>query len=569
MTTRNQAESRATSRVRTRDEPRGDDEALALQGPTSFWEENDEFDAADIERAEGPEAGVLDSPVAPPQDDLPAPLTIEEIAEEQRLDDFCKTVLARQSESRDSAFFEDHQGVLKRRHPFEPDTVLAVVPRTLRARRLRLCHNPAITGHPGQNCMYYALRREYYWPHLAADVAATVRGCRTCAMNRVKLRKHLSRLRLFPATRPLESLAIDILGPFPKTKTGKRFLLVITDCFSKLMQVVALRTITAYTVAVAFCEAWVFKYGVPRTLLSDNGPQFIAKFFHSTCLVLGITNLYTSAYHPQTNGQVERYTRTIASMLRSYVGEHQDDWDVYVGPLTYAYNSHVHRTTRTTPVELVLSRPPPEFPLRRAGGDAPPSDRGNQRAEFLKTLNSTIQKAYGSLRRTQACYKREFDKRIRRINSRLRPGEYVYLNLTDGGKTSNKLASPAVGPYRVLANDHRTITIDIDGVTERVSADRSVYAPPPTDAPRTNTTTPAGLADKVIEGTQYAVERLLRHRVMEDKTMEFLIKWADYDQPTWTARTHVPEELVPRYAKILRTRTGRDLLSEVNADIHA
>ena len=155
-------------------------------------------------------------------------------------------------------------------------------------------------------------------------------------MNRVKLRKHLNRLRLFPATRPLESLAIDILGLLPKTKAGKRFLLVITDRFTKLTQVVALRTVTAYTVAVAFCEAWVFKYGVLRSLLSDNGPQFNAKFFQSACRVLGIANLYTSAYHPQTNGQVERYSRMIASMLRNYVKEHQHDWDVYVGPLTYA-----------------------------------------------------------------------------------------------------------------------------------------------------------------------------------------------------------------------------------------
>ncbi|CDF34348.1 unnamed protein product [Chondrus crispus] len=327
---------------------------------------NDEFDAADIQRAKDPEAGALDSPVAPPQDDLPAPLTIEEIAAEQRVDDLCQTVLARQSESRDSAFFEDHHGVLKRRHPFDPYIVQVVVPRTLRARLLRLCHNPAIAGHPGQNRMYYALRREYYWPHLAADAAATVRGCRTCAMNRVKLRKHLNRLRLFPATRPLESLTIDVLRPLPKTKTGKRFLLVITDGFSKLTQVVVLPTITAHT--------------------------FNAKFFHSTCRVLGITNLYTSAYHSQTNGQVERYNRTISSMLRKYVGEHQDDWYVYVGPLMYAYNSHVHRTTRTTPFELVLSRPAPEFSLRRADGDTPPSDRGNQRAEFLKTLDLTIQK---------------------------------------------------------------------------------------------------------------------------------------------------------------------------------
>ena len=127
----------------------------------SFWEENDEFDATDLENAEGPEVGTPASTVAPPQDNLPAPLTIEDIAEEQRVDDFCQTVLARQSDSCDSAFFEDQQGVLKRRQPFDPVIVQVVVPRTLRARLLRLCHNPAIAGHPVQNRMYFALRREY------------------------------------------------------------------------------------------------------------------------------------------------------------------------------------------------------------------------------------------------------------------------------------------------------------------------------------------------------------------------------------------------------------------------
>ena len=258
VTTRNRTKARRNSRARARDEPRGDDETPALEGPHDFWAEDEDFDAVDLDHAQDFEADASGSQVAPLQDDLPAPLTIEEIAEEQRVDDFCQTVLARQSESRDSAFFEDHQGVLKQRHPFDPDIVQVAVPRTLRARLLRLCHSPAIAGHPGQNRKYYALRREYYWPHLAADVALTVRGCRSCAMNRVKLRKHLNRLRLFPATRPLESLAVDIMGPLPKTKAGKQFLLVITDRFTKLTQVVGLRTVTAYTVAVAFCEAWVF-----------------------------------------------------------------------------------------------------------------------------------------------------------------------------------------------------------------------------------------------------------------------------------------------------------------------
>lgn len=149
-----------------------------------------------------------------------------------------------------------------------------VVPRALSARLLRLCRHPAIAGHPGQNRMYQALSKRYYWPHVAADVAYNLRGCNTCAMNRVKHRKHLNCLRFFPATQPLESLSIDMLSPLSKTKGGKRFLLVVTDRFTKLTQVFALRAITAYTVAVAFRNAWVFEYGFrarcsPTTALSS------------------------------------------------------------------------------------------------------------------------------------------------------------------------------------------------------------------------------------------------------------------------------------------------------------
>ena len=133
----------------------------------------------------------------------------------------------------------------------------------------------------------------------------------------------------------------------------------------------------------------------------------------------------------------------------------------------------------------------------------------SQRSAFLRTLDDTIQKAYRSLRRAQARYKRDFDKRVRRINAHLKPINNVYQDPTDGAKTSNKLASPAVGPYGVLANDKRTITIDRDGVTERVSADHRVYAPPPTDAPRASTTTLGDLDDKVTKGTPYVVGRLL------------------------------------------------------------
>ena len=179
--------------------------------------------------------------------------------------------------------------------------------------------------------------------------------------------------------------------------------------------------------AVAFCTHWVFKYGPPRTLLSDNGPQFASKFFQAVCLQLGTKNVFTTAYHPQTNGQVERYNRTLLSMLRNYVNDNQDDWDVYASALTYAYNTHVHRTTGTTPFDLILSRPPPPYAThhsvkRRATPDA------FTKQDFLRRITDTIDMAGKRLHSAQARYKRNFDRSIRKSKRLITTDDYVYLD---------------------------------------------------------------------------------------------------------------------------------------------
>jgi transposase InsO family protein len=82
-------------------------------------------------------------------------------------------------------------------------------------------------------------------------------------------------------------------------------------------------------------EAWVFSYVPPRYLLTDNGAQFAAKFFLPVCRELGSEKVFTTAYHPQTNGQVERFNRTIVNSLRGYVSSRQSDWDKFTGALTF------------------------------------------------------------------------------------------------------------------------------------------------------------------------------------------------------------------------------------------
>lgn len=160
---------------------------------------------------------------------------------------------------------------------------------------------------------------------MGLDTYAVVRGCPDCASARIKFRKHNSEMKLFPPSAPLEYVAIDILGELPKTKRKNKYLLIISDRFSKLVRTVPMKRITAAAVAEAFVRDWTFVYGPPVYLLSDNGPQFTSKVFQEVCQILRVSNVFTTRYHPQCNGQVERFSRTIVSALRHYLGDNQDE----------------------------------------------------------------------------------------------------------------------------------------------------------------------------------------------------------------------------------------------------
>ncbi len=113
---------------------------------------------------------------------------------------------------------------------------------------------------------------------MVIDVHTTLRRCVSCAKDRIDLREHTNLLKLLPAHAPLESVALDLLGPLPKLKSGYRIILVMVEHFAKLSRFKALRFTTAPKLAKAFCEEWVFTYGPPKKMLTDNGHQLRAKF---------------------------------------------------------------------------------------------------------------------------------------------------------------------------------------------------------------------------------------------------------------------------------------------------
>ena len=526
---------------------------LPLPGETSDDEDDEQdliADARDIimasrmEADEHGEHGHDDTENA----NLPAPLERSEILAEQKKDEFCQAVMTEQVGRKGSCFFEADDGVLCRQDLREPGHDQVVLPATLKHRVLRLAHYHVQSGHPGQTRMHNRVRRTLYWPHMAADIALTVRECEHCAKNRIRLLKQANKMRLFPATTPLECCAIDILGPLPKSPDGYRFLLVVTDRFTKLTHAFPLKRIKADDVAIMFVNEWVFKYGAPKELVSDNGSQFVSTLFQEACKLLSVDNAFTMTYHPQTNGQAERFNRSLTAMLRCYVEDHPAEWPKYVRALCYAYNSAVHQTTGKSPFELVLTRPPPEFMVthRTDRRQAAPA-----RDDYLARLEIALGKARESMAKVQARYKKNFDRRVRHIR-KLQPTDKVYLDVEEGGVKRSKLSHGVGGAFRIISidKDTNTLVIQRGDVVERVSMNRVVRAPASAqldETPDALQATSKDIAEKVTTGQTWVMKRILDHRELDDGSLEFRIDWAGNWRPSWEPRAYIPEEAISRY----------------------
>ena len=314
--------------------------------------------------------------------------------------------------------------------------------------------------------------------------------------------------------------------------------------------------------------------------MSDNGSQFTSKLFLHICSELKIRNAFTTTYHPQANGQAERFNRTILSGLRAFVAEHPRSWPQYAELLAYAYNTQTHPTLGVAPFNLVLSNPPQPLTLRR---EITHEDKPEPRAQvdqFQAAVRDLAAKVSKKLNSAQRRYKRNFDARVRPL-PQATTGDWIYVarelaTEEEGGvKRRHKLQSKATGPYEVIDHDDKCVTIEYpDGTVEKISRDRAVRAPGPVQN-STGTGTEPGTTENEIEqseagssairttapGTEpehYVVDKILDYDAAKER---FLVKWHNYPgEDTYEPPGHLPYNLMARYFKKKKQRVPRALL---------
>jgi len=241
-------------------------------------------------------------------------IPLGELAQKQARYEVCQGVKRLLDTPTPTRFYENADGLLCRRGHRE-GTQQVPVPQSLVKDVLLAEHSSPLAAHPGGIRMYQTLRDQYDWPLLAMDVFGWVAACHTCAKNRLMRTQSKAFMRLFPSTEPFAALAIDLLGPLPRTPEGYEYILVSLDRLNKVTRAVPLRDITALDVLSAFLDTWVASYGMPDSILSDNRPQFAAVLWHRVLKTLGIDIYYATPYHPQTKGQVERINNSLIKKL--------------------------------------------------------------------------------------------------------------------------------------------------------------------------------------------------------------------------------------------------------------
>ena len=219
-----------------------------------------------------------------------------------------------------------------------------------------LAHTGSTGGHLGARKTQAQVERRAFWYGWKGDVARFCERCPECARYHRGAPKRQGKLQPLRVGEPMERMAIDLTGPHPTSRAGHVYIMTVMDHFTKWAEAVPLRNKEATTVAKALLNQVLSRVGLPLQLLSDQGKEFEAKVFSELCHGLEIDKIRTSGYKPSTNGQIERFHRTLNSMLGKVVEENQRDWDERLPAVMAAYRASVHEATGYTPNFLMFMR---------------------------------------------------------------------------------------------------------------------------------------------------------------------------------------------------------------------
>ena len=472
--------------------------------------------------------------------------------------------------TREQDFVVGEDGLLKRMvtqgtKSWRQTLVQAYVPKTLKKEVMQYYHQTPVHGHLGIERTYLRIRDLWYWKGMQNDVAMYVSRCPECIKSKtVAPKRPVIDLKSIRASKPGEIVAMDLLGGLPQSWGGKSYVMVVSDLFTKYARFVSLPAIDTVTVADALLKEWILIFGPPEKLLSDRGVQFTSELFVQLMRALEIKKIFTTAYHPQTDGQVERLNKTLINILRTNMDEYQKGWEDALPMAEYAYNTSIHASTGETPYRLTFKQNPPPFTtteslikvvheLKEKSQDQ--KDHRRWAEDVLRRFKKVYEGVQSRLEKSRNTQGKYYNYRVDPIEYEVGDLVYVFHPAVKTGRTK-KLSQPWRGPFKITARPTKE-NVELGPVDEaakqfqmRSHVNRLKKCPEGTL--ELYPLTKEGREEQLEEGFQI-IEKIAADRHTKNGR-EFRIVWEGIKERTWEPEENLPPAAVRDY---LRTKSAR------------
>eukprot|EP00253_Pinus_taeda_P017231 PITA_17231 len=327
------------------------------------------------------------------------------------------------------------------------------VPNQHRIRNLIMdeFHISHYAGHPGYQKMITAIRKEYFWPGMKKSIVEYLARCLECQEIKAE-HQHPAGL-LQPLSVPewkWEIISMDFITGLPRTKRNNDSIFVVVDKLSKAAHFIPVQsTYKAAQIAHIFMQNVFRLHGLPKTIVSDRDVKFTSAFWKTLFAELGTQLNFSTAYHPQTDGQTERVNQMVEDMLRAYVMQQPTKWEDYLHLVEFAYNNGYHTLTQMSPFEVLYGRE-----CRTPTSWGGPEDKLRLGPEMLKEMEDMVKRVRVNLKAAQDRQKKFVDRK-RRFKE-FQVGDHVYIRIQAKRSTLQwsgcaKLAPRYCGPFEILA----------------------------------------------------------------------------------------------------------------------
>ena len=445
-----------------------------------------------------------------------------------------------------------HRGLLWRQDPGKPDRLYVPAKDGLRDDVLFWHHDVPWAGHCGMERCLNMAAQQFYWPHMKDSVKSYIESCVSCATNKV------DRRRMVPPLNPLvtpdsvwQTIGVDLITDLPPSARKHTAIVVFKCHLSKCTRLApGFADMDAQAFAQIFFKEVFAHYGFPAKIVSDRGTQWNNDFFKALCAEAGIKLRLSTAYHPQTNGLVERTNAVIEATLRHYVAADQSDWDLQLPWVEFALNSSYHATLGTSP--FALNRVcVPKNPLAAIWASDFNGSSSSVRSMGASKLSNqgkrTAIQAHEQLQWARKCVQTAKD-RMKVIHDKraamprdarwdFQPGCKVWFNIRNFSlrhpSRRNKLLPRYWGPFTVLERvGSHAVKLDFPATIKSWPVVSITLCKP--FIPRAGQPAPVQIRGE----DEYCVDAVVAHSITGD-CISFCVKWKGSYEDSW----HDPEDL--------------------------